>query len=219
MPLEVDHAFIACAAGAPEGDALLRAGFVEGSANTHPGQGTANRRFYFENFMLELIWVADPAEAQSAQTRRTRLWERWSQRLSGASPFGIVFRASGDQDTAAPFPTWAYHPSYLPPELAIQIATGTTLREPELFYLPFLKDTGAGSREPSHHALPIRRVAGLDVGVERLQELSAASCVVEQQGLVRYFRSPQPLLEIRFASASGLKVDLRPELPLAFRAI
>src|SRR5271165_7680011 len=160
MSLEVDHAFIACAHGAPEGDALLRAGFVEGSANTHPGQGTANRRFYFENFMLELIWVADPAEARSSQTRRTRLWERWSQRQTGASPFGIVFRASGDQDAAAPFPTWAYHPNYLPAELAIQIATGTTLREPELFYLPFLKDTGAGSREPSHHALPIRRVAG-----------------------------------------------------------
>jgi hypothetical protein len=215
MPLEVDHAFIACAHGAPEGDALLRAGFVEGSANTHPGQGTANRRFYFENFMLELMWVADPAEAQSAQTRRTRLWERWSQRDSG-NPFGIVFRAAGDQDAAAPFPTWAYHPSYLPQGLAIQIAVGTTLREPELFYLPFLRMHGIRAGEPLNHAPPIRRVAGLSVGVESLQELSAASRAVEQQGLVRYFQSPQPVLEIRFACASGLKVDLRPELPLAF---
>jgi hypothetical protein len=68
----LDHAFIACAAGATEGNALVRLGFVEGSSNTHPGQGTANRRFFFENFMLELLWVSDPAEAQSEQTRRTR---------------------------------------------------------------------------------------------------------------------------------------------------
>jgi hypothetical protein len=59
MPLEVDHAFIACALEAPEADALLRLGFVEGSSNSHPGQGTA-----------------DPAKARSERTRRTRLWDR-----------------------------------------------------------------------------------------------------------------------------------------------
>ena len=219
MLLEVDHAFIACAHEAPEGDALLRLGFVEGSRNTHPGQGTANRRFYFENFMLELIWVANAAEAQSAQTRRTRLWERWSQRQSGVSPFGIVFRAAGDQDSAAPFPTWAYYPSYLPPGLAIQIAEETTLQEPELFYLPFLKMPGVRAAEPLNHAAPIRRVRSLKVGVPNLPEISHASRVVESQGLVRYFQSQQPILEILFAAATDLVVDLRPALPLLFRGV
>jgi hypothetical protein len=51
VAVELDHAFIACRPGAPEADALLRQGFVEGSPNTHPGQGTANRRFFFDNFM------------------------------------------------------------------------------------------------------------------------------------------------------------------------
>jgi hypothetical protein len=218
MPLEVDHAFITCAAGAPEGDALLRAGFVEGSANTHPGQGTANRRFFFENFMLELIWVADPAEATSERTRRTRLWERWSQRDSG-SPLGIVFRTCGDQDAAAPFATWAYYPSYLPEGLAIQIAEGTALYEPELFYLPFLKTPGIHRGEPLNHAAPVRRVSGLRIGVPRLPELSSASRIVESQGLLRYFQAEQPILEILFACASDLIVDLRPALPLLFRGI
>ena len=219
MPLEVDHAFVACAAGAPEGDALLRAGFVEGSPNTHLGQGTANRRFFFENFMLELIWVADPAEAQSAQTRRTRLWERCSQRDSGTSPFGIVFRAAGDQDSAAPFPTWAYHPRYLPEGLAIQIAAGTALHEPELFYLPFLKMPGIRAGEPLNHAPPIRRVIGLRIGVPRLPELSGASRIIESLGLLRYFQSERPILEILFACVSDLNVDLRPALPLLFRGV
>jgi hypothetical protein len=219
MPLEVDHAFIACAHEAPEADALLRLGFVEGSRNTHPGQGTANRRFYFENFMLELMWVADAAEAQSAQTRRTRLWDRWSQRESGASPFGIVFRACGDLDSAAPFPAWDYHPSYLPAGLSIQIAEGTPLHEPGLFYLPFVKMPGIRTGEPLNHAAPIRRVCGLCVGAPKLPELSDASRLTEKQGLVKYFQSRQPLLEVLFVSESDLIVDLRPALPLLFRGV
>ena len=38
-------------------------GFLEGSGNVHRGQGTANRRVFFENAMLELIWVCDEAGA------------------------------------------------------------------------------------------------------------------------------------------------------------
>src|ERR1700730_51152 len=126
MPLEVDHAFIACAREAPEADALLRLGFVEGSSNTHPGQGTANRRFFFENFMLELLWVADPAEARSERTRRTRLWDRWAHRETGANPIGIVFgSADGEPATCVPFQTWAYTPSYLPAGALIHVAEGT----------------------------------------------------------------------------------------------
>jgi hypothetical protein len=37
---------------------------AEGEPNTHPGQGTACRRFFFRNAFLELVWVRDPAEAQ-----------------------------------------------------------------------------------------------------------------------------------------------------------
>jgi hypothetical protein len=53
--LRIDHVFILCAEGAPEADAFLAAGLREGSSNTHPGQGTANRRFFFENFYVELL--------------------------------------------------------------------------------------------------------------------------------------------------------------------
>jgi hypothetical protein len=43
-----------CSKGAPEAEALLRVGLREGAGNTHPGQGTACRRFFFENAYLEL---------------------------------------------------------------------------------------------------------------------------------------------------------------------
>ena len=46
MSLELDHVFVNTAPGAPEADQLLSFGLVEGSSNVHPGQGTANRRFF-----------------------------------------------------------------------------------------------------------------------------------------------------------------------------
>ncbi len=66
MPFELDHFFICTDVGAPAAAALMALGFVEGAPNTHPGQGTANRRFFFDNAMLELLWVHDEAEAGSS---------------------------------------------------------------------------------------------------------------------------------------------------------
>lgn len=215
----MDHAFIGCTSGAPEGDALLELGFVEGSANTHPGQGTANRRFFFENFMLELVWVSDPTEAQNERTRPTRLWERCQGRDSQVSPYGIIFRSTGTPPAPAPFVTWCYRPLYLTPDLAIQIADGTTLNEPDLFYLPFLKSRVGRSNEPTAHALPIRRIRAVAVGLRRRNALSAASRCAQELGLVSYFEAPQPLLEILFEGPAGLRIDLRPTLPLLFRAV
>jgi Glyoxalase-like domain len=219
VPLEIDHAFVTCAPGAPEGDALVALGIAEGSGITHPGQGTANRRFFFENFMLELLWVTDPKEAQSERTQRTRLWERWSQRGQGACPFGIIFRSAGDRPSPAPFPVWSYAPSYLPPGMSIEIAEGTTLREPELFYLSFLQGAASRGQQPIVHAIPITRVCGIAVGIPDFAALSAASRISAAHKLLRYFESRQFVLEILFEGAPELRFDLRPRLPLLFRAM
>jgi Glyoxalase-like domain len=219
MPLALDHAFIMCSIGAPEGDALIQRGFVEGSRNVHPGQGTANRRFFFENFMLELLWVDKPEEARSAQTRRTRLWERWVGREDGTtSPFGVLYCAEGYAAEPAPYPTWSYHPSYLPPGDAIEIAEGTRLEEPELFYMPNIRRGRPRRKEPTHHAVGIGPILGLAVGLPGVQKLSDASRSARVAGLLSYRESDRPVLEIRFASATTADIDLRPALPLLFRA-
>lgn len=44
---EIDHLFIASQPGAPEIEEVLALGFLEGTPNVHPGQGTANRRIFF----------------------------------------------------------------------------------------------------------------------------------------------------------------------------
>ena len=45
--MHLDHIFIRARPGAPEAEALKAFGLTEGSPNRHPGQGTANRRFFF----------------------------------------------------------------------------------------------------------------------------------------------------------------------------
>ncbi|MEG3898207.1 MULTISPECIES: VOC family protein [unclassified Microcoleus] len=65
MAFEFDHLFICTDIGAGFADRLVSLGLVEGSSRTHPGQGTANRCFFFHNAMLELLWVHDPEEAKS----------------------------------------------------------------------------------------------------------------------------------------------------------
>ena len=94
---ELDHVFICASIGAPEADRLVEFGLTEGTRNAHPGQGTANRRFFFHNAMLELLWVHDAAEAQSELVRPTRLWERWAGRSGGACPLALCFRPRAHQ--------------------------------------------------------------------------------------------------------------------------
>jgi hypothetical protein len=216
VAIEIDHAFVGCRPGAPEADALLRSGFVEGSRNTHPGQGTANRRFFFENFMLELIWIVDPAEATSERTVRTRLWERCSHPGTADSPFGILFRSDAE-GSPPPFQTWAYFPAYLPAGTAIEFAEGTTLQEPELIYLPFLRSTRT-TTEPTQQRLPFQWLRSIEVGVRNAAGLSNAALATQRLGQVRYFESDRPLLELHFEGTATATADLRPTLPLVLRS-
>src|SRR5258706_2610515 len=140
MAMELDHIVVCASVDAPEAARLIDFGLTEGSANIHPGQGTANRRFFFSNAMIELLWVHNQSEAQSPATRPTHLWERWVGRTTGACPFGFCFRPKPSHDGKLPFPAWEYRPNYLPAPLCMHIGTNSeTLSEPMLVYLAFVK--------------------------------------------------------------------------------
>ena len=138
----VDHVFICSEVGAPKADQLVALGLAEGTSNLHPGQGTACRRFFFHNAMLELVWVNDEQEARSPPITPARLWERWRYRFTGYSPFGVCLRPRSAQHALAgpaaalPFATWEYRPPYLPPELHFDVAAGTAASEPLVFATP-----------------------------------------------------------------------------------
>lgn len=92
--MEIDHIFIAVKPHAPEADVLRAFGLQEGTPNRHVGQGTANRRFFFHNLFVELLWLEDAAEAQSPVTLPTQLFARLQPIQPQVSPFGICLRPS-----------------------------------------------------------------------------------------------------------------------------
>jgi hypothetical protein len=217
--VEVDHVFVCTTAGAPEAQRLVDLGLVEGSRNRHPGQGTANRRFFFANAMLELLWVEDEAEARSEvePARRLHLWERWSERDGAACPFGVCLRPSEGRSDVAPFPSWEYRPTYSP--FAMPVASNSTVAaEPLVFYMPVHRrmDTApADRREPYVHALPIRELTSLRIFTPGAAALSAAMLASLRSGAFSLQPAARPLLELGFdGERQGVRADLRPELPL-----
>lgn len=55
--IEIDHIFIFSNTNGREADDLVSSGLAEGSNRIHKRQGTMNRKFYFENFFLQILWV------------------------------------------------------------------------------------------------------------------------------------------------------------------
>ena len=194
MSLKFHHAFVLTGPDAPEADALVDAGLIEGSSNTHPGQGTRNRRVFFENGMLEFLWVCDEAEVRSPTIARTGLWERSRWRESGACPFGIAFTGT------PPFPTWDYRPPYLPEGVAIRVAQfSTDPAMPFVFVMP-----GAGKTQ-QEEATPR--------AIESLVVESPQAPPPFSSDRVSFASGNAQLLEFRLEGATK-KLDLRPGVPV-----
>jgi hypothetical protein len=222
--VELDHLFVCVREGGPEAECLPDFGLKEGAPNTHPGQGTANRRFFFHNAFLELVWVADPAEAQSPLVQRTSLWERWSQRDHGAAPFGIGVRPSPGVAAAPPFATWQYHPPYLPPELAIDMATSSHIAaEPLLFHLAFGRrpdpnDPNPARRQPLDHAAGLREITRVRVVGPAYRAPSSELCALAAAcPWFSFAAGSQQLLEIGFdGERTGRSFEFCTVFPLVF---
>jgi hypothetical protein len=215
VAVEVDHLFVLVAAGGPEASRLIAAGLTEGPPNVHPGQGTANRRFFFDDAMLELLWVADPAETEAGPARATGLVERWRGRATGACPFGIAVRPRPGTPPEAPFAGWRYAPPYLPPPAWILVADSCReLREPFLFYVP-VGDPPVHLRvgAPVRHRAGIRRLTA--VRLESATDCQPGTRAALAAADVAVARGPADLLRLGFdGERAGQRADLRPDLPL-----
>jgi hypothetical protein len=212
---ELDHIIFFCDVGAPEADALKRRGLHEGPPNSHPGQGTANRRFFFPNAYLELLWVENPVEAKAAPANITQLWERWSRRKDGSCPFGLVFRPGG-RAAVAPIATLPYSPRYFPPGFTIDVASGLPQNEPPLFHLPFaraalVEDTKGVEPQPM-----VGSIVGVTLHLPVTATLSPALDALVADGVISIEPARDYLLEVLHVGGSTEFIDMRPELPLHF---
>ncbi len=201
MEMELDHIFVWTTSGAPEANCLRDFGLVEGSANRHPGQGTACRRFFFHNAMLELLWMENEKEARSDAVLPTFLWERWSKRQAGVSPFGICFRPVGPATSTAPFPSWDFRPPYIPAGQSIQMAAETPLNEPVWFYLSRSRRPDSAppdQRQPMDHPRGLSEVTRAALTIPEIATLSDTAHLIAQFGCLSMNIGPEPLLELGF---------------------
>lgn len=137
----------------------------------------------------------------------------------GASPFGVILRPSAEAgEHVAPFATWSYRPQYMPPGLAIEIATGTPLGEPEFFYIPFARRPDAIGREPITHACGFRQLSAVTVGLPAPGARSPAACQAQAAGVLSFVAAAEHVMTLGFdGQGAGQSTELRPELPLVLR--
>lgn len=134
MSLQLDHLFIITEPKADIAEEFLNIGLVEGSSNTHPGQGTANRRFFLNDFTIELLYISDKHEAANGAGHKLGLLNRWTNKQ--ASPFGIITRVI-DPESTPDFPNWQYYPDYFNGKMCFHVGNNSdNLQEPLCICMP-----------------------------------------------------------------------------------
>lgn len=157
----VDHIFIFTNDNGKIADELIQIGLLEGSSRKHIGQGTTNRKFYFENFFLEVLWVHDENEILNSKIRNTGLWDRSKFYQNDFSPFGLCIFNNQDSDEV--FQDAIKHqPDYFPEGLSIEIISNDKNSNlPWTFRLPF-KSENKNDSEPKNHSSGIKKLSKVE---------------------------------------------------------
>lgn len=208
MKLELDHIFILVKPNASVADLVADIGMKEGTSNSHDGQGTANRRFYFENGMLEFLYVRDESEAESGPGKDLKFVER--SKNPQASPFGLVLHAGNDSHRFEPFEGWKYQPKYFKNGMTFHIgANSENILEPLCIYVPFFNASFAKNHTK---AAPFKTITNVTI---TSPSISTPLIVAESVRNLTFKRGDEHLLEISFDNTmAGKSKDFRPNIPL-----
>jgi hypothetical protein len=209
--MDLDHFFILAEYPADQARVLSDIGLVEGTPNHHPGQGTSNRRFFFSNSALELLYVRDAKEADAGPGRRLRFPDRANDPRS--SPFGLITR--DDSSENEPFAGWLYQPDYFQPGLSFLIGENSDqLEEPLCIHMPF--KLPCPTAQPESFG-PFASVTELRVHLPVTTPSDVLKCVSKVKQITLVTNAPH-LLEVVFNNEiEGQLRDLRPVLPLLIR--
>jgi hypothetical protein len=219
MKYEIDHIFILASEGAPEAQSLIDFGLTEGPNRIHKGQGTQNRCFFFNNVMLELLWVYDEQDAQNESTLPTTLWSRWENRNFEASAFGLCLRrAENKTNNVAPFESWKYQPELFPKPMYVSIAISVTnLEEPFIFYSPMghRPDNGDYADEKlRQHTIGFKELTSIGLSNPNAINSDAFTALLEHK-IIKTNSILNSKIELQFdGGKTGNKKDFSPVLPL-----
>lgn len=194
---------------------LNQLGFSQGSGNRHPGQGTANHRYFFDGFMLEFLFVDDLAGLTDKRAMQLGLLDRFSD--SSFSPIGIASRRSTAAMSNANYPFNVYQPVYLPAHLQIHVAKEPAVNQPLWFHLPFVSGSTETNKpvddEPRVHANLASRLTSLVI--EMPFEASAASTVIADQLNIKFKVGERHAAHLIFdEGCQGIDLPMSNTMPL-----
>jgi hypothetical protein len=212
MTIELDHFFILTDLGAPYADLLSGIGLTEGPRNDHPGQGTANRRFFFSNTALELLYVNDANEAANGRGSRLRFPERAQD--TKASPFGLIVRAN-NESTDVPFPGWRYCPEYFRADQCFHVGENSDLlEEPLCICMPLDMPLPEAQLRLAN---PHMTVTELRLSVPVVRPSLTLEAVADCEGISLRLNEPHRLELVFNEEEEGKSEDMTPNLPLVVR--
>ena len=222
--MELDHVFIITASPDQAADFLQEFGLTEGTPNTHPGQGTACKRFFFENAYLELVYVTSEEELKSPVVADTKLWFRSRYQKTHYCPFGICFRNATPEitgDTLIFEDGWKYKPPYIPEDMFINIASNTNYpAEPMLFEMPFFrrtpKDYSPERIQPLNHKMGFKEITKVTLTLPTtVEDLSPAMQKVVNNSIVVVVPGDDFNVTLEFDNClKGEIQDFNPLIPL-----
>ena len=162
--MDIDHIFIFTNDNGKIADELVLFGLAEGSSRVHVGQGTTNRKFYFDNFFLEILWVHNEAEIKSDLIKPTGLWQREDFKKNDFSPFGLCI-VNTDETERLFQNAIKYQPVYFPAGLNIDILTNEEKPSlPWTFRLPF-RGQKKNETEPTEHKCGLKNLTSVEFGI------------------------------------------------------
>jgi len=194
----VDHIFIFSNKGL-EADELVEFGLTEGSGRTHPGIGTANRRFFFENFYLEILWVENESEAKSENSSPLKIWERSNFKNNNYSPYGLCFenRANSDQFFKK---SLKFQPEYYPQGKYMEVFINE--KHPYLpwfFRLPKIAGKRRNMGEPTeHNSLDIKKLTKTIFELKATKFKGDLTGSIQSNSAVEFIISSKNLLKLEF---------------------
>jgi len=195
--MEIDHIFIFSNNEGIESESLVESGFTEGSNRRHKGQGTINRKFYFENFFLEILWVVDQNEITQTPTKETGLWERANYTQNTISRFGLCLLNEEGTDNLFE-QCQIYQPNYFPQGMSIDILPNQNQKIlPWTFRLPYRGEKKAVT-EPTQHKNEIKQLTKASFGINEKHTTSPFISFFKNSTSINFHENKQLELLLEF---------------------
>lgn len=189
-------------------------GLTEGEPNTHIGQGTANHRFFFQNFYFELLYLQNVEKVLSPLTAPTKLYDRLTNNSIDVSPFGFCLRPSDKNMNVGEYSTWEYKPLSFPEPFKIDVFEAP-VSDPLFEYMSFLTPSSKQIHLKPKHKLGVANLTSVIIHTPFANLDNDLKQDLEKFDIIKFKSKDSHLLELELDNNDqGQSRDFRPDLPL-----